>query len=89
MGSPEGAPRNNNMPDVEKNLDANSTSDDRSAEEKPVEQPPSHMDFPEGGRRAWSVAVGTAGVLFCTFGYANGFGLVLPINSYLLLTLNK
>ncbi|KAK2787237.1 hypothetical protein FQN52_007326 [Onygenales sp. PD_12] len=30
--------------------------------------------FPEGGARAWSVALGTAGVLFCTFGYANGFG---------------
>jgi hypothetical protein len=30
--------------------------------------------FPEGGARAWSVAVGTAGVTFCTFGYVNTFG---------------
>jgi hypothetical protein len=32
--------------------------------------------FPEGGRRAWFVASGAAGVLFCTFGYANAFGSV-------------
>jgi hypothetical protein len=32
------------------------------------------FDFPEGGLRAWSVAAGAAGVLFCTFGYANAFG---------------
>ena len=31
-------------------------------------------DFPEGGRRAWFVAVGCAGLLFCTFGFANAFG---------------
>lgn len=32
------------------------------------------MTFPDGGARAWSVAAGTAGVLFCTFGYTNAFG---------------
>ena len=32
------------------------------------------MTFPEGGARAWFVAAGTAGVLFCTLGYANSFG---------------
>ncbi|TGO82216.1 hypothetical protein BPOR_0887g00020 [Botrytis porri] len=32
------------------------------------------MDFPDGGARAWSVAAGAAGVLFCTFGYINSFG---------------
>ncbi|KAF7863218.1 hypothetical protein EAF04_007300 [Stromatinia cepivora] len=32
------------------------------------------MDFPDGGARAWSVAAGAAGVLFCTFGYINAFG---------------
>ncbi|KAA8574621.1 hypothetical protein EYC84_003873 [Monilinia fructicola] len=32
------------------------------------------MDFPDGGVRAWSVAAGAAGVLFCTFGYINAFG---------------
>ena len=32
------------------------------------------MTFPEGGARAWFVAAGTAGVLFCTLGYTNSFG---------------
>ncbi|RAL60355.1 hypothetical protein DID88_000131 [Monilinia fructigena] len=32
------------------------------------------MDFPDGGAKAWSVAAGAAGVLFCTFGYINAFG---------------
>ncbi|KAK1975008.1 riboflavin transporter MCH5 [Colletotrichum cereale] len=31
-------------------------------------------DFPEGGRRAWLVAAGTAGILFCSLGYTNSFG---------------
>jgi len=30
--------------------------------------------FPEGGARAWSVAIATAGVSFCTLGYVNTFG---------------
>jgi hypothetical protein len=30
--------------------------------------------FPEGGARAWAVAAGAAGVLFCTLGYSNAFG---------------
>lgn len=30
--------------------------------------------FPEGGARAWAVALGCAGILFCTFGYINAFG---------------
>lgn len=41
-----------------------------------VEEKPQIPTFPDGGARAWSVAVGAAGVLFCTFGYANGFGYV-------------
>jgi hypothetical protein len=32
--------------------------------------------FPEGGARAWSVAIGTAAVAFCTMGYINSFGSV-------------
>lgn len=32
------------------------------------------MDFPEGGARGWATAAGTAGVMFCTFGYINTFG---------------
>lgn len=39
---------------------------------------PEHS-FPEGGARAWAVAIGTAGVLFCTLGYINSFGLVLLV----------
>ncbi|KAK2027148.1 riboflavin transporter MCH5 [Colletotrichum zoysiae] len=31
-------------------------------------------DFPEGGTRAWLVAAGTAGILFCSLGYTNSFG---------------
>jgi hypothetical protein len=32
------------------------------------------LPFPDGGGRAWSVAAGCAGILFCTFGYINSFG---------------
>lgn len=47
-----------------------------TVDEKPVAtvQGPTQFDFPDGGARAWSVAAGAAGVLFCTFGYANAFG---------------
>lgn len=38
------------------------------------------MDFPDGGARAWSVAAGAAGVLFCTFGYINAFGMSFEIS---------
>ncbi|GKT63083.1 monocarboxylate permease-like protein [Colletotrichum tofieldiae] len=31
-------------------------------------------EFPEGGTRAWLVAAGTAGILFCSLGYTNSFG---------------
>ena len=30
--------------------------------------------FPEGGARAWSVALGAGGVMFSTLGYTNAFG---------------
>ncbi|KFY42847.1 hypothetical protein V495_04309 [Pseudogymnoascus sp. VKM F-4514 (FW-929)] len=36
---------------------------------------PQIPDFPDGGPRAWSVAIGAAGVLFTTFGYVNAFGI--------------
>ena len=32
-------------------------------------------DFPEGGARAWAVASAAGGILFCTMGYINAFGL--------------
>lgn len=37
---------------------------------------PEQLPFPDGGGRAWSVAAGCAGILFCTFGYINSFGWV-------------
>ncbi|EGD85256.1 hypothetical protein H112_08987 [Trichophyton rubrum D6] len=33
-------------------------------------------DFPEGGARAWAVAIGTAGIAFCTLGVINSFGVL-------------
>lgn len=39
------------------------------------------LDFPEGGTRAWAVALGCAGLLFCTFGFANAFGSVYVDNA--------
>ncbi|KAL2835315.1 major facilitator superfamily domain-containing protein [Aspergillus pseudoustus] len=31
-------------------------------------------DFPDGGSRAWGVALGNSGVMFCTLGYINSWG---------------
>ncbi|KAF7167940.1 hypothetical protein CNMCM6106_003289 [Aspergillus hiratsukae] len=31
-------------------------------------------NFPEGGWRAWSVAIGNAGIMFCTLGHVNTWG---------------
>ncbi|KAE8153451.1 major facilitator superfamily domain-containing protein [Aspergillus avenaceus] len=36
---------------------------------------PPPMTFPDGGAQAWMVALGAGGVLFCTFGYVNAFGI--------------
>lgn len=48
-------------------------SDLETSLENPIEKTPTQkaMDFPDGGAKAWSVAIGAACVLFCTFGYAN------------------
>jgi hypothetical protein len=53
-------------------------SDVETSIEKSIETAPNSpiSDFPEGGFRAWSVAAGAGGILFCTFGYANAFGYV-------------
>ncbi|RSL93770.1 hypothetical protein BHE90_011386 [Fusarium euwallaceae] len=32
-------------------------------------------DFPDGGLRAWLVAIGASGAFFCTLGYTNVFGI--------------
>ncbi len=55
-----------------------------SIESQPDEKAPSPQEgpqaFPEGGLRAWSVAIGCSGVLFSTFGYVNAFGYIpLPL----------
>ncbi len=47
------------------------------SDEKSIEKAPHEITFPEGGARAWGVAIGAAGVLFSTFGYANAFGYVI------------
>ncbi|MCJ1404982.1 hypothetical protein MMC11_008208 [Xylographa trunciseda] len=38
------------------------------------EELPETMTFPEGGSRAWCVVIGCAGVMFCTLGHVNAFG---------------
>ncbi|KAL4781679.1 major facilitator superfamily domain-containing protein [Aspergillus varians] len=45
--------------------------DEIPVEFKPDEERP---EYPDGGLRAWSVALGTAGILFSTLGYANSWG---------------
>lgn len=60
-----------------------SLSDIRSSGDQEKASPPAHMTFPDGGLRAWSVAAGHAGAMFCTFGYINSFGFVnLPLFLY-------
>jgi hypothetical protein len=36
-------------------------------------------DFPDGGSRAWAVAISASCVVFCTLGYTNSFGYVPPL----------
>lgn len=45
-----------------------------SVDSLPAVEKPQAPTFPEGGARAWSVALGATGVLFCTFGYNNAYG---------------
>lgn len=54
-------------------------SSDQSAEDVPTKEESPEITFPEGGLKAWSVAIGCALVLFATFGNVNAFGSVLPI----------
>lgn len=42
--------------------------------EASIEKTQDQSEFPEGGARAWGVALGCAGILFCTFGVNNSFG---------------
>ena len=48
------------------------------AEEVEKGGPGPSTDFPDGGGRAWAVAIGASAVLFCTLGYVNSFGYARP-----------
>lgn len=45
-----------------------------SLEDGLTKGPPPDNSFPEGGPRAWAVAVASSMALFSTFGYGNAFG---------------
>lgn len=50
--------------------------DAASLSQKDIDGPkPEDSEFPDGGTRAWLVAAGAGGVLFCTLGYTNVFGI--------------
>ncbi|PGH00031.1 hypothetical protein GX51_06030 [Blastomyces parvus] len=55
-------------PDVHDLKSSQEGDSETSLEPKPEDT------YPDGGARAWSVAAGTSGILFCTFGLANAFG---------------
>lgn len=40
----------------------------------PESEKAQELTFPEGGAKAWGVAIGSGGMFFCTFGYVNAFG---------------
>ena len=62
------------------------SDNEASFEVQPDEKAPGPQNgpppFPEGGLRAWSVAIGCSGVLFSTFGYVNAFGYLLESMLY-------
>jgi hypothetical protein len=47
---------------------------ERSIDEMPAKEERPAITFPEGGLKAWLVALGCALVLFSTFGFVNAFG---------------
>jgi hypothetical protein len=65
-------------------VDPTDSDPENSIEIKPTEEPSAATihNYPEGGARAWSVAIGAAGVIFCTFGYANAFGYAFLFNIF-------
>ena len=50
------------------------SQDNELSPDRSVEKIQGDEEFPEGGARAWGVALGSGGILFCTFGFANSFG---------------
>ncbi|KAL5339375.1 major facilitator superfamily domain-containing protein [Aspergillus crustosus] len=59
------------IPPAEKPEEATLPLEETAPEVKPDDRRP---DFPDGGSRAWGVALGNAGVMFCTLGYVNSWG---------------
>lgn len=57
-------------------IPTDSLSDGSAQGESEKAGAPAPPAFPDGGLRAWSVAAGHAGAMFCTFGYINSFGFV-------------
>ncbi|QRV97283.1 major facilitator superfamily transporter [Ceratobasidium sp. AG-Ba] len=53
-------------------LDGPAPNNDASNTEKQVQYTPPHI--PDGGAKAWATVSGSWLILFCTFGYANAFG---------------
>ncbi|KAI3391322.1 hypothetical protein diail_7513, partial [Diaporthe ilicicola] len=56
-------------------IPTDSLSDGSAQGESEKAGAPAPPAFPDGGLRAWSVAAGHAGAMFCTFGYINSFGI--------------
>ncbi|KAK2053119.1 riboflavin transporter MCH5 [Colletotrichum caudatum] len=70
-------PRRQSRDDSEGNQLSPPTQQNKQPEEEKQENGTlsADDDFPEGGTRAWLVAAGTAGILFCSLGYTNSFGI--------------
>ncbi|CAD6454327.1 5265c8df-1c99-438b-a585-f04aab271371 [Sclerotinia trifoliorum] len=83
MESTKTRPTNNGAPvsvnsdvDIERSVETGEAENEilAAVQSESEKQNAFALDFPDGGARAWSVALGAAGVLFCTFGYINAFG---------------
>lgn len=72
MGQPVGLSLGETTTTLSTENDPKDSSATHNDDEKAVASP----TFPEGCLRAWSVAAGHAGAMFCTFGYINSFGFV-------------
>lgn len=62
--------------DKEKSIEptADQISEELSTHEKQPIPDATFDDFPDGGIKAWSIAIGTSLVLFCTMGMINTYG---------------
>jgi hypothetical protein len=66
--------RQHDHPTVNVTSEEKSVDSARQPSGKTPAGPTAHIDFPEGGLRAWIVAACGSGILFCAFGYLNSFG---------------